>query len=799
MESGPVLLDGATGTMLQEAEMPSGVCPEAWICENPNVILNLQKKYVEAGSRILYAPTFTANRIKLAEYGLSDRLTELNQKLIALSKEAAGGRAYVAADLTMTGRQLYPVGDLDFEDLVDIYKEQVQAVLPASPDLFVVETMMSLQECRAALLAITETCDLPVMISLTYEENGRTLFGSRPDTAMIVLQSMGAAVVGLNCSTGPEAMEQLVRQMTSVAQIPILAKPNAGLPVLFNGKSVYQMTPEEFADGCERLYQAGASFLGGCCGTTPDHIRALSKRLAGKKVLPNHPDKVRMITSERMNTEISLDGRFQIIGERINPTGKKKLQEELRAGKFDLVRQFARDQEEKGASVLDVNMGTNGIDEKQMMIDAIYEITSVTDLPLCIDTSYVDVMEAALRIYPGRALINSISGEEERMQQLLPIAKKYGAMFILLPVSSAGLPKNAAEKHENLERVLSAAEAVGIPETSAVVDLVVATVGADPKSALSCFETLDYCRGRGLPTVCGLSNISFGLPQRSFINTAFLNIAISKGLSMAIANPNQDLLIYTALASDMLLSKDGATEAYLTRMPQEKIALSSAKKEPATEHNPEDKEERISENPIFSNVVKGEKDAIGASVDAALSSGRTPNEILNEDLIPGINEVGRLYDQKTYFLPQLIAGANAMKAAMEKLSPLLAKEGAEEKETIIIATVEGDIHDIGKNLVSLMLKNHGYRVIDLGKDVPAETIVDTAISEHAAIIGLSALMTTTMMQMKNVISLMKEKNCTAKVFIGGACITESFAEEIGADAYSSDAQDAVRVVERLLA
>ncbi len=793
IEERPVILDGATGSNLLREGMPIGVCPEKWISEHEEAILTLQRAYVEAGSDIIYAPTFTANRIKLSEYGLEDRLEELNRTMVRLSKQASGGRAYVAGDLTMTGRQLYPTGDMDFEDLVDVYKEQVQAILLEGVDLFVVETMMSLQECRAAVLAIKESCDLPIMVSLTYNEDGRTLFGTEASTTIIVLQAMGVDVVGLNCSSGPEAMLPLIQSMRRYARIPVLAKPNAGLPELKDGETVYEMTPDEFASEMKVLVEAGAGVVGGCCGTTPDHIRALKSAVEGLSVLPPDPEVKRVVTSERQNCEIALNGPFLIVGERINPTGKKALQEELRAGSLDLVREFARSQEEAGASILDVNMGTNGIDERQMMIDAIHEVTYTVDLPLCLDSSFVDVMEAALRIYPGRALINSISAEDEKMEAMLPLAKKYGAMFIVLPLSSSGLPKNLDEKKANIEKVITAAKSYGLTEDDLVVDLLVATVGAEESAAKNCFDTLDYCRQAGLPTICGLSNISFGLPQRAFVNAAFLNIALSKGLTMAIANPSQEMLTYSAFAADMLLCKEGATERYLKSVPSGQVTMSTTANTVSSASSMQD-----SFDPLMDAVVKGNKSTIADLAKAKLEKGESASKIINSYLIPGINEVGRLYDEKKYFLPQLIAGANAMKVAMDYLEPYLVSSDQEEKETIVIATVEGDIHDIGKNLVALMLKNYGYRVIDLGKDVSAEIIVNTALEEGASIIGLSALMTTTMVRMKDVVDLAHARNCPAKIMIGGACITPSYAEEIGADAYSIDAADAVRVAEQLL-
>lgn len=796
VDSRIVFVDGATGTELQKKGMPAGVCPEKWIIDNPWAIQEIQKAYYDAGSDIVLAPTFTASPIKLAEYGLEDELVSMNRQLVRLTRQVAGEKGLVAADISMTGKQLFPIGDLMFEELVDCYKKQINAILEEGIDLFVVETMMSLQECRAAVLAIKETCDLPIIVSLTFNPDGKTLYGTAPDTAMIVLESMGVDCVGMNCSTGPEAMLPLVKQMAAVANIPIIVKPNAGLPELENGKTVYKMGPVEFTDACEKLYEAGASIFGGCCGSTPEHIRELRNRLKDKKQHKISEVPLRVVTSERKNTWIDLDGPFMVIGERINPTGKKKFQASLLEGSMSMVVDFAREQEEKGAAILDVNMGMNGIDEKQMMLNSIYEITSSVDLPLCLDTSHVDVMEAALRIYPGRALINSISAEKEKMEPLLKLAKKYGAMFITLPLSGAGLPKDLEEKKSHINTVLNTATGLGLKKEDAVVDVLVQTVGAEGTAGLQCFETIDYCKNElGLPTVCGLSNISFGMPNRPFVNATYLTIAVSKGLTMAIANPNQDMLMYQAAAADTLLNKPGALEKY--------ASLPVLETKTASGSNDKDKTKAAQdiksvESPVAECVIKGKKEQIVGEIQKLLDTGTQPQEIIEKHLIKGINIVGDLYDKKKYFLPQLIAGANAMEIGMKYIEPLLASEDGEAKATIVIATVEGDIHDIGKNLVALMLKNYGFNVIDLGKDVPAETIIDKAVEVNADIIGLSALMTTTMMRMDDVVKLAKKKGCNASIIIGGACINESFKDEIGADGYSADAAECVKLVQNLL-
>lgn len=802
-----VILDGATGTNLMAAGMPVGVCPEQWILEHRQVMLDLQKAYVKAGTKILLAPTFTANRIKLSEYELEDELVKMNRDLVAISKEAAGETAFVAGDLTMTGRQLYPMGELHFEELVEVYKEQIRVLCDAGVDLLIVETMMSLQEARAAVIAAKETTELPVMVSMTYEADGRTLYGTDPKTATVVLQSLGADVIGLNCSTGPEGMIEPVRQMAEAAYIPILAKPNAGLPELIDGNTVYQTEPEEFAEIGAKLVDEGANVIGGCCGTTPEHIAALKNAVEGKPAYRPKEERRRLLASERKTVEITLDGPFMVVGERINPTGKKKLQAELREGSLNLVRTMAREQEENGAVILDVNMGMNGIDEKQMMLETIYEVTGTVDCPLCIDSSHVDIIEAALRIYPGRALINSISYEKEKFEKLLPIAKKYGAMFILLPLSDEGIPETVEEKRQIVRTILEAALAIGLRREDIVVDGLVATVGANPKAALECFDTIRYCKEElGLATICGLSNISFGLPARQYVNTAFLTMAIAKGLTMAIANPSQELLMNAAFSADLLLHKEEGDIRYINRMNrlENRGEGNGSSKNTGTaiktgpDGNPLSPKELAGSN-VFDMVLQGNKESILGTVDCALAEGIEPGEIINAYLIPAINEVGVLFDKQVYFLPQLIASAKAMEQAIGYLEPMLSRDGAEdEMATIVIATVEGDIHDIGKNLVALMLKNYGYRVIDLGKDVAADTIIGTAMDENAAVIGLSALMTTTMMRMKDVVELAKERGCRSKIIVGGAAISQSFADEIGADGYSKDAAECVKLVERLL-
>ncbi len=796
LNQGFVILDGATGSNLQLAGMQSGECPEQWIVNHADVFIELQQKYMEAGSDVLYTPTFTCNRIKLDEYGLADRQRELTKELVGLTKEAirrsgTERKIYIAGDISMTGQQLEPVGSMPFEALVDIYKEEAELLAEEGVDLFAIETMMSLQECRAALLAVKETCDKPVLVTLTYQEDGRTLYGTSPETALVVLQSMGADAVGINCSTGPDKMLEAVKAMAVYATVPLVVKPNAGLPFLKDGVTCYDMDAMSFAAAMQPLIEAGASVLGGCCGTTPEHIRQLVASLPDYDRKPVERKNSRVLTTERNLTPIPLDGNFMIVGERINPTGKKALQEELRDGNLDMVLDMAEEQAELGARILDVNMGMNGIDEREMMLRVVNELTLTVDLPLSIDSSYVDVVESALRIYPGRALINSISLEPEKFEKLIPVAKKYGAMFILLPLSDKGLPKDLQEKKQIIHTILAEAKRQGMSEEDIIVDGLVTTIGANKKAALEVLETIRYCKEElGLATICGLSNISFGLPERVFVNSAFLTLAIGQGLTMAIANPSQTLLVNAALATDLLLNKEDADLHYINSVSGATITQTQTKQETFLEDG----------HPLYVAVVKGKSSHVLELVEEELRQGKAPAQIIDTHLIPAINYVGELFEQKKYFLPQLIASAETMEKAINRLEPLLAAErGGEQLATIIVATVKGDIHDIGKNLVALMLKNYGYQVIDLGKDVESQVILDAAKEHKAAVIGLSALMTTTMMQMKEVIDMAREQGITAKIIIGGAVVTEGFAEEIGADGYSADAREAVKLVNRLLA
>ena len=620
-------------------------------------------------------------------------------------------------------------------------------------------------------------------------------------------------------------MESIISDMVTHTRIPVIAKPNAGLPFLDeNGNTCYNMEAEEFTEEMEILVNAGASILGGCCGTTPEFIRQIHDRFGteAKATAARRPEGIRYLTSERITHSFGLEDGFFVVGERINPTGKKALQAQLKEGSFEKVIQFAEEQEACGAKVLDINMGMSGIDEKASMLRALEEVSGVTNLPLSLDSSYVEVLEAALRHYPGRALVNSVSLETEKFEKLLPIVAKYGAMFILLPLSDAGLPKDIDEKKEIIHKIYDRATSLGMHKEDIVVDGLVATVGANPKAALETLETIRYCKANGFATICGLSNISFAMPERSFVNTAFLTLAIQAGLTMAIANPSQELLVSCALATDLLLNKEEAALRYieyaggvrerreakeaelarkLSLLESQGAASGQTSNAGSVEKSAVEKGPQINEmqDKLKTAVLKGNRNGIVKITKEALESGEKPVELLNQVLLPAINQVGEYFDQGKYFLPQLIASAEAMKNSIELLEPLLQTGSAGgEMPVVVIATVEGDIHDIGKNLVALMLKNHGFHVIDLGKDVPQAKILETAREHHAEFIALSALMTTTMQRMREIVAAAKEEGITAKIIIGGAVITQEYADEIGADGYSKDAADAVKLAKSLM-
>ncbi len=789
-----IQLDGATGTELIKRGMPAGVCPELWVLEHPEAITDVQQAYVKAGSDIVYVPTFGGNPLKLAEFGLESRTAEINAELAAISRRAVSG-TLIFGDIAPTGQLVEPFGPLPFEECVELYKKQIAALLDGGVDGFAIETMMDLQEARAALLAVRELCDLPAIVTLTFEPGGKTLTGIDPVAALVTLQALGADAFGCNCSTGPEAMAELIRRMKPYAEIPLAAKPNAGMPHLVGDKTVFDLAAPEFAEAAMHLAEAGANLMGGCCGTSPAHLAALHEKLRGCKPLPPAPVRRGVIASGTQFRRIALDEPFAIIGERINPTGKKALQAELRAGSLELVKTFAREQTELGAAVLDVNFGLSGIDETEMMRRGVSELVLACPTPLCIDSTRPATVEAALRLYPGRALLNSISLEEERIKEVLPIAARYGAMLVLLPLTDDGIPETLGERIRVLEAIMAEAAKYGYTPADYAADALIMTISASPEAAAVSLDFIEYCaRKLKISTVCGLSNVSFGLPGRPTVNLAFLGMALGRGLNTAISNPAAPGLTDMVVASDALNGKDNRLERYLAYHAAK--APSPAGTAPARAQAPA---ELTPEAALTESVLRGKREETLKRLDALLAAGADPGKIVNGILIPAITEVGNRFERKEYFLPQLMQSAAAMQQAMEKLEPLLQADSGDAPAgpVFLVATVKGDIHDIGKNIVTLLLKNHHFQVIDLGKDVPAETIVDAAIEHKAAFIGLSALMTTTMPQMRTVVELARSRGVTAPVIVGGAAVDETFAESIGA-VYAADAMATVRAALKLI-
>ena len=783
-----VILDGATGTELQKKGLPAGVCPEVWCLENPKVIQDVHASYQKAGAQVVYTCTFGANRFKLQQYGVKKDVYSVNLELARLAKQACGKKALVAGDIGPTGLFVEPFGPLAFDEAVDAFKEQAKGLIDGGCDLIVIETMIDIQETRAALIAVKELSDIFTAVSMTYENDGHTLGGTPPEAALITLQSLGADAVGCNCSAGPEKMLEFVAAMKPYATVPILAKPNAGMPRLEGLKTVFDMDAKTFAVFARKLAAAGANLLGGCCGTTPDHIAALAKAAGGRKPVNPRRASLSALSSARSFLHLDEDRPLIVVGERINPTGKKALQQELMEGNLSIIRKMAQEQEAQGASLLDVNVGQPGIDEVQTIQKVIGLLSTSTRLPLVIDSSRVETIEAALRLYPGRMLINSISGEKEKLARLLPLAAKYGAMFILLPLTDGDIPHTAQKRQAVIQSIYRQAQKFGLTKDDFVVDGLVMAVASDATAAKETLATVAWCRKTfKTKTILGLSNVSFGMPGRPWLNAAFLAMAEYCGLTMAIANPASVEFMNVKKAGDTLMAKEKAALNFINHF-SEPSAADTLKAVPAT-MTPEEK--------ITAAILDGDRDHIAALIETVLQTGRLAGQIVDEILIPAIVRVGDLYEKKIYFLPQLMAAAEAMKKALAYLDPLLKQAAAAEKGKVLLATVRGDIHDIGKNIVALLLRNYGYRVIDLGKDVPDEVIIETAKKEKPDVIGLSALMTTTMVNMKDIIGQARACGIRTDFLVGGAVVTQAYAESIGAS-FAKDGVAAVRVVDQLL-
>lgn len=790
--------DGGYGSLLMSRGLPPGLSPEIWGMREPEVIRSAYRDYVEAGADVITTNTFGGSGPKL---GLDADVFELNRRMAEMAREEADGRAFIAGSVGPTGKFVEPLGDLTFRELVSIFKAQIKGLVAGGADLIMGETHFDLAEAKAVVVAAREVCDLPVGISMTFE-GAACLTGTSPQTFVDTMQNLGVELIGTNCSAGPEQMRETLAAWSPRLETPVVAQANAGLPELDeDGNTVFRLAPEPFAEQAVRFLDHNAKFIGGCCGTTPEHIRILKARAAGRSWdRPQKSDNAQVVlTSRAVTVPLGFDHPGVVIGERINPTGKKQLTAELQDGVFAEATRFAVEQIEHGAPVLDVNVGAPLVDEKELLPALVRKLVAEFQCPLSIDSNDSDAVEEALWNYPGSPLVNSISGEPGKMERLGPICKKFGAPFILLPIQGNKLPITASERIDVIEGLVAQADALGIPRRLIVVDCLALTVSSKPEAARHFLDTVRHCKEvLGLATTVGLSNVSFGLPARELLNSTFLSMAMTTGLTSFIANPNSQRLQETLHSVEVLLNRDPQAERYIEKFSDWTPGTTAPASPSAAPADSSTTAADEGGNPLFAAVVKGDKDNVVRLVNAELESGVEPLHVVNDMLIPGILEVGEKYERKEYFLPQLLRSAETMQTAFARLQPLLEEaEGGGTKPVVIMATVEGDIHDIGKNIVCLMLKNHGFDVVDLGKDVPADRIVDAAQKHKAKVIGLSALMTTTMVRMEDTIQMVRERGMDAKVMIGGAVVTEKFCTAIGADGWSTDAVEAVKIAQRL--
>ena len=786
------IFDGAMGTMLQAGGLKPGACPELMNVDSPEVVKKIHEEYIQAGSTIIETNTFGASPLKLAHYGLTDRMRELNTAAVKIAKAAAGTRAKVAGSMGPTGRFIKPLGDLDFEDAYKSFFAQAKALGDAGADYIIIETCIDIQEMRAALLATKDAApNISVICQLSYSEDGRTVTGTDPQTAAIILEAMGADIIGINCSLGPEQLVPLVKTLAENSTVPISVQPNAGMPYLENGETVFPMNPAEFGKWAKPLLLAGATYLGGCCGTTPAHIKALASALKDETepARPVHEPRL-WLTSRSKSVCIDKNLPTRLIGERINPTGRKKLAAEIREGSLLSVKKEAVNQVKAGANLLDVNMGVGGIDQVKAMGDAITEIAQLTDAPLAIDTGDSTALEAGLRAYPGRALINSVSAEKARIKEFLPLAKKYGAAILCLPITEDGVPKTAQERYETVKYIIDEAKKAGLKDGDFLLDGLVMTVSADANACREVLKTLSLYREHlGYPSTMGLSNISFGLPNRPLINSTFFAMALAAGLDAPIMNPYDESMQNALMASLALLGHDKNGLAFSKNEANLNVPKAAATAK-ATNLSPLEA--------IKAAVIEGEKDEITGLIENAINAGHDSNEITEKALTAAMTDIGVDFGAGRMFLPQVLLSAETMRLAFNRLKELIPAAATADKGTVVIATVKGDVHDLGKNITGALLANSGFKLIDLGKDVDSATIVRAAIENKADIVGLCALMTTTMTQIDKVVEDLKEAGCTAKVMVGGAAVTQEYASMAGADAYAEDGVKAVKLAKELI-
>lgn len=785
-----IFFDGGLGSLLQERGLKPGELPETWNLTRPEVLYDIHRAYLDAGADIILANTFGANGFKY------DNLEEIVTAAVVNAKKAvadSGRKAYVALDMGPTGKLLKPMGTLDFEECVSIYADVVRYGAKAGADLILIETMSDTYELKAAVLAAKENSNLPVVATVVFDEHHKMLTGATPEVVVALLEGLRVDAIGMNCGLGPKQMKPIFETMARYASIPLVITPNAGLPRSENGKTVYDVGPEEFAEDMEEIINMGAWMAGGCCGTTPAHIKALTERCSGITPKPLTDKDYTIVTS--YSTAVELGGRPVIIGERINPTGKSKFKQALRDNNMEYILEEGVKQADSGAHILDVNVGLPEIDEPAMMRRTVYELQSVLPLPLQIDTTDPVAMEQAMRIYNGKPMINSVNGKEEIMHQIFPLVQKYGGTVVGLALDEAGIPDTAEGRLAVAKKIYDTAAEYGIKPKDIVIDALTMTMSTDNNSANITLDTVREIKAHGGRTVLGVSNISFGLPQREVINSGFFLMAMQAGLSAGIINPNASAMIQAYDTYCVLGGFDSQCMSYI-----EKYAVAEPTPVAQTVTSVKQAGKAVTGNLSLTDcIVKGLKEQAYKATKDELGTKDTM-EIINGELVPALDIVGKGFEKGTVFLPQLLMSAEAAKAGFEAIKEYVSSQGTnqEKKATIVIATVKGDIHDIGKNIVKVLLENYGYDVIDLGKDVPPEAVVDKVIETHAPLVGLSALMTTTVVSMEETIKKLHESAPWCKIMVGGAVLTQEYADMIGADFYGKDAMQSVYYAEELL-
>lgn len=775
-----LLFDGAFGTMLQQRGLKTGEQPDMLNLTNPDLVRQIHKEYVEAGADVITANTFSSNRNKLPENVTVD---EVVGAAIRLTKEA--GARLTALDVSQVGVLMEPVGTLKFEEAYDIFKETVEAGVKHGADLILIETMSDLLETKAALLAAKENSSLPVFVSMTLGEDGRTFLGADAKTIALTLSSLGADAVGLNCSLGPKEMLPMIKEITEYSRVPVLIQPNAGMPKYENGKTVYNVSVEEFVSAVSKMLDFGVTVVGGCCGTTPEYTAALRKLLSSRTPVKRNLKKVTAVTSAGQS--VILENSVAVIGERINPTGKKKLRQALINKDFDYIVNEAITQTECGADLLDVNVGLPEIDEPETLVEAVRQIQAVTSLPLQIDSSSPEALEYACRIYCGKPIINSVNGKEESLETILPIAKKYGAAVVGLTLDENGIPDTAEERFKIAEKILKRAEEYGIPKEDVLIDSLVLTASTNQKAVMQTLETIKLVKKElGLKTVLGVSNVSFGLPNRELVNSTFLASAFGAGLDMPILNPLSQKYMDVVNTFRVLNAQDENAKDFI-----EKYASLEIKDNRTDLKN---NGTVSAENDMEALVLSGRKKEAAALTTEMLKT-MPPVEIIDKYFIPSLDKVGEKYEKGEFFLPQLMSSAETVKAGFDVLKKELPADTSDFKGEILLATVKGDIHDIGKNIVKMLLENYGYKVLDMGKDVEIENIVDAVKKNNIRLVGLSALMTTTVKNMEKTIKALKNELPEVKIMAGGAVLNSDYAKQVGADFYSKDAAGAAKIAE----